>query len=129
MAKYNIISLKLRNGSIVNRHELAESEVKALRNNNAIYIYRSSRTRRMYVGQTVNFENRHRQHYDGSDEKFNAAYFDEAIVVVSQYFNGTALDDVERQLIQYMLADNDKRSRERFRLDYDEIINKTAATR
>lgn len=40
-----------------------------------------------------------------SEIKFNNAHFNQVIVIFSQYFNRSALDDVESQLITYFSAD------------------------
>ncbi len=83
----------------------------------------------MYIGQTVHFEERHKQHYNGTEEKFNTADFDQAIVILSQYFNGSALDDVERQMIQYFMADNARSMRKKAEVSSDDIINRTGGNK
>lgn len=108
MAKYEVKKLKINNGVIVDYNNLNNDWKTALSTQNIIYIYRSSITKKVYIGQTVCFVNRNSQHYDGTEQKFLDARFDGVFVVVSRYFNGSALDDVESQLITYFIADNQK---------------------
>lgn len=125
MAKFNIVELKIKNGELIDLEEKSESEKKALRLQNAIYIYRGTKSQKVYIGQTIHFVDRHKQHYSGSEEKFNTADFNQVIVVFSRYFNRSALDDVESQLITYFTADNTKASKNTVEFDNDEVINRT----
>ena len=122
MAKYTTITLQVRNGKLLGVGDLSQDEQKALRYNAAIYIYQGTASKKVYVGQTVHFTDRHAQHYDGTEEKFNTARFNRVIVVFSRLFNGSSLDDVESQLITYIKADNPKA---KVGFD-DEVINKTS---
>lgn len=63
--------------------------------------------------------------YNGQEEKFNIADFDQVMILISSYFNGSALDDVESQLITYFMADNPKSKQRLVQYDNDEIINRT----
>ncbi len=105
MAKYNIIELNIKDGILIDLNSKSGSEQKALRYCNAIYIYRSTKTKKIYIGQTMHFEDRHKQHYNKVEEKFQEAAFNQVIVIFSKYFNRSALDDVEGQLITYFLSD------------------------
>lgn len=96
MAKYEHFTLNLKNGEILNLDQLREVQVNLLYNGNLIYIYRSSKNKKIYIGQTRHFINRNKQHYNGKEEKFNIANFDQVKILTSQYFNGSALDDVEK---------------------------------
>ncbi|GAA0075989.1 hypothetical protein UT300005_03670 [Clostridium sp. CTA-5] len=125
MAKFNIIELQIINGELVDFEEKSEAEKKALRLQNAIYIYRGTKAQKIYIGQTIHFVDRHKQHYSGSEEKFNTADFNQVIVVFSRYFNRSALDDVESQLITYFTADNKKATKNTVEFDNDEVINRT----
>lgn len=125
MAKYNVVELKIKNGDLIDFDEKSESEKKALRMQNAIYIYRGAKSQKVYIGQTIHFIDRHKQHYSGSEEKFNTADFDQVIVIFSKYFNRSALDDVESQLITYFTADNSKFTKRSVEFDSDEVINRT----
>ena len=122
MAKYNVVVLKVQDGELVDFEDKSNDEKKALNLQNAIYIYRGTKHKKVYIGQTIHFINRHKQHYSGSEEKFNNADFNEVMVVFSQYFNRSALDDVESQLITYFLADKIKN----VTYDNDEVINRTS---
>lgn len=126
MAKFNIVELKIRNGKLMGLEQKSNAERDALQSKNAIYIYRGSKSQKVYIGQTIHFLDRHRQHYLSVKEKFNTADFDQVIVVFSQYFNGSALDDVESQLITYFSADNTKSSKTTVGFDNNEIVNKTS---
>jgi Uncharacterized conserved protein len=125
MAKFNIIELKIMNGTLLDLDKLREVEMKALTSNYAIYIYKGTKSQKVYIGQTRHFIDRHKQHYAGVEEKFNNADFDQVMVIFSIYFNGSALDDVESQLITYFTADNSKATKRSVEFDNDEVINRT----
>lgn len=121
MAKFSHFILNISNKKIVGIEDLSKDVQKCLKYHAAIYIYRGSRSKKIYVGQTVHFLDRHAQHYSGTEEKFNTADFDQVMVIFSRLFNGSSLDDVESQLITYFNADNPKG-----KVKYDdEVINKT----
>ena len=121
MAKYTTVILKVRNRELIGIDDLSNDVQKALKYNAAIYIYQGTASKKIYIGQTVHFLERHSQHYSGSEEKFNTARFNRVIVIFSRLFNGSSLDDVESQLITYFNADNPSN-----RVGYDdEIINRT----
>ena len=46
------------------------------------------------------------------------------IVIFSVYFNRSAMDDVESQLITYFMADNSKKAGA-VSFDHDDVINRT----
>lgn len=123
MAKYSVIELKVDHGNLVGMDRLSRDQQNALKFNNAIYVYHSTKTKKIYVGQTIHFVERNAQHYDGTEEKFNTAKFDEVIVIFSKYFNRSALDDVEAQLITYFVADQGSKKEI---VEYEfEVINRT----
>lgn len=123
MALYSPVHLKINGKDLIGVENLREVERKALSTRNAIYIYKGTKTQKIYIGQTGNFMARHNQHYDGTEERFNTSLFDNVIIVFSKYFNRSALDDVESQLITYFKADNPK-SRKTY-IEFDEITNLT----
>ncbi|WP_088815401.1 MULTISPECIES: DUF2075 domain-containing protein [Listeria] len=125
MAKYNYIEINLKDGKLENFLELRKSEQNVLKSGNVIYIYRSTKSKQMYIGQTKHFTTRNKQHYSCKEGKFSKAHFDKVIVLLSYYFNGSALDDVENQLIIYFLADNPNTRKQMIQYDNIEIINKT----
>ena len=110
MAKYSVIELSVRDGQLREYDSLSINQKNALQFSNTIYIYRETRSGKVYIGQTGNFLNRHSQHFSG-EERFNNVDFDKVLVVFSQYFNRSALDDVESQLITYFAADNPRKKR------------------
>lgn len=127
MAKYGFIELSIDKQNALKLDGLRESELRVLSDSNIIYIYRGSKSKKVYIGQSVNFVSRHKQHYSGQEEKFNEADFNQVIVLFSKYFNGSALDDVESQLITYFTADNPKAKHQTVYADnYNEVINQTA---
>lgn len=103
---------------------LSKNEKKALELNNAIYIYRGTGSKKVYIGQTIHFIDRHKQHYNGTEEKFKTADFDKVMVIFSVHFNRSALDDVESQLITYFTANNSKKT-DAISFDKDAVINRT----
>lgn len=125
MAKYNCISLKIKNGELENFDKLRKPEQNILKNGNAVYIYKGTKSKKVYIGQTKHFVERNKQHYNGQEEKFNIAAFDQVIILISSYFNGSALDDVESQLITYFIADNPQSKNQLVQYESDEIINRT----
>ena len=124
MAKYSIVELNIRNRKLLGLDYLSNNERKALELNNAIYIYRGTRSKKVYIGQTIHFIDRHKQHYNGTEEKFNPAGFDKVLVIFSVYFNRSALDDVESQFITYFTADNSKKAGA-VSFDNDDVVNRT----
>lgn len=76
MAKYSIVELNIRNGNLLGLDYLSNNERKALELNNAIYIYRGTRSKKVYIGQTIHFIDRHKQHYNGTEEKWNSTQED-----------------------------------------------------
>lgn len=124
MAKYSIVELSINKGNLIGIDNLNNNEKTALELKNAIYIYRGTKSKKIYIGQTIHFKVRHKQHYDGTEEKFNIANFDQVIVIFSVHFNRSALDDVESQLITYFTADNSKKAGT-VSFDNDDVINRT----
>ena len=124
MAKYSVVELEVNNGALIGLDLLGDKRYKALEQNNAIYIYRGSGSKKFYIGQTIHFLDRHAQHYSGAEEKFNTAGFDQVMIIFSTYFNRSALDDAESQLITYFVADN---SRKEGQVDFEReaVINRT----
>lgn len=110
MAKYSIVELSIKNGDLLGVDYLSNNERKGLELNNVIYVYRGTRSKKIYIGQTIHFVYRHRQHYNGKEEKFNTADFDKVLVIFSVYFHCSALYDVESQFITYFTADNYKKA-------------------
>lgn len=108
MAKYNVINLEINGNKLNGIDKLRSVEKYALSTQNAIYIYRGTKTQKIYIGQTGHFHQRHKQHYNGTEERFNTGGFDDVMILFSQYFNRSALDDVESQLITYFKTDNQK---------------------
>ncbi len=126
MAKYSYINLGVRNKNLIGLDLLSNDQQKALKYNNCIYIYMGTTSKKVYVGQTKHFIERHKQHYDGTEEKFNTAHFNKVIVLFSVYLdNGTALDDVESQFITYFNADRKDATNQYVSYD-DDVINRTA---
>ncbi|WP_204237265.1 DUF2075 domain-containing protein [Mammaliicoccus sciuri] len=127
MSKYQIIELKIRGKEILNLDSLKPKELNALKNGNVIYLYRKSKNSKIkYIGQSKHFLKRHSQHYSGIEKKFNKSKFDNVLVVLSSLFNGSALDDVENQLITLFIADNSKSRNQDIGYDTDELINRTS---
>lgn len=124
MAKYNCMILNVENVKLEGVDKLRQPEQSILTKGNVIYIYRGTQSKKIYIGQTTRFFERHKQHYNGKEEKFNKAAFDQVIILVSSYFNGSALDDVESQLITYFMADNSNSKKQLVQYDDDEIINR-----
>lgn len=126
MAKYSFIKLEVKNGQIKDLDGLRKPEVNSLRNGNVVYIYRGEKSKKVYIGRTTQFIERNRQHYNGQEAKFNEADFNEVIVLLSSYFNTSAIDDVESQLITYFTADSPRSRRQLVEHDReDKIINRT----
>lgn len=125
MAKYAIVELSINRGELLDTERLSNNERKALQYNNAIYIYRGTKSGKVYIGQTIHFLERHKQHYSGAEEKFITADFDKVLVIFSVYFHRSALDDVESQLITYFTADDSKKPGQAVSFDRVDVINRT----
>lgn len=129
MAKYSSVTLKVKQGELQGFDNLRRPEQNILRTGNVVYVYKGTLSKKVYIGQTRHFTERHMQHYSGKEEKFNTADFDQVIILISSYLNGSALDDVESQLITYFMADNPKSKKQLVHFDNDEIINRTRGNR
>lgn len=125
MARFSVVRLGVEDRKLVGLETLRDMERKALFSQNVIYIYKGTKSQKVYIGQSVHFIERHNQHYSNKEEKFDENGFDRVIVVVSRYFNRSALDDVESQLITYFTADNSKSRKALVEFDTDEVINRT----
>lgn len=125
MAKYSIVELLIDKGQLLGLNILSRQVQEALQLNNVIYIYRGSRSGKVYIGQTIHFITRHKQHYSGSDEKFNRADFDHVMIIFSVYFNRSALDDVESKLITCFIADKAEKAGWAVAYDNKNVINRT----
>ena len=126
MAKYNYIQLKIKNRDLIDLGSLRKPEINMLNNGDVVYIYRGSKSKKIYIGQSTQFIKRHKQHYSGSEEKFETADFNEVIILFSSLFNGSALNDVEAQLITYFIADNPNARKQMVEYDLDDaVINRT----
>ena len=69
MAKYSIVELSINKGNLIGIDNLNNNEKTALELKNAIYIYRGTKSKKIYIGQTIHFIDRHKQHYNGTEEK------------------------------------------------------------
>lgn len=124
MAKYKCITLKVKNGELDGFDRLRQPEQNILKNGNVVYIYKGSKSKKIYIGQTKQFTVRNKQHYNGEDERFNNADFDQVIILCSVYLDGgTALYDVESQLITYFKAENSNSRKQLVHYDNDDITN------
>lgn len=119
MAKYSVLSLELKNGELRNLASFSSRE-EALKSSNVVYIYQNQTSKKVYIGQTVSFIRRHKEHYSTDKSKFEKAKFDRVLVIFSQYFNRSALDDVEQQLINFFIADA---SKNKVFFDKNELLN------
>lgn len=133
MAKYNHVILdvkKLNNNELVTEEgnviQKGTDYYNALDKSNVIYIYSDNEGEKKYVGQTKHFLTRHKQHCLQKDIGFGekSEDFTKVIVLFSQYFNKSALDDVERQLIIYLKSDNNGSNTINYKND-DMITNRT----
>ena len=121
MKEYVTLLLEVKGGKLEGVETLSKDIKKMLKYNATIYIYRGSRTKKYYIGQTVQFLERHKQHYSGNELKFNVADFNQVMVVYGELIDKNSLDDIESQLITYFKADRPKG-----RVGYDEeVINRT----
>ena len=124
MAKYNCITLKVKNGELEDFDKLRQPEQTILEKRYVVYIYKSTKSKKIYIGQTKQFTVRNKQHYNGKDERFNNADFDQVMILCSVYLDGgAALYDVESQLITYFMAENSNPRKQLVHYDNDDIIN------
>ena len=126
MAKYEHFNIKFKDNKELDYSGLKPKQHEKLENGDVVYIYRSSSSKNIYIGQTTQFKTRHRQHFSGNEEKFNTAKFDQVKILISQYFNKSALIDVEKQLITYFMADNPNLKSKKVLYDNHVIINQNS---
>ncbi|WP_250620760.1 GIY-YIG nuclease family protein [Bacillus subtilis] len=86
MAKYKCITLKVKNGELDGFDRLRQPEQNILKNGNVVYIYKGSKSKKIYIGQTKQFTVRNKQHYNGEDERFNNADFDQVIILCYRWW-------------------------------------------
>lgn len=68
MAKYSIVELSIdKMENLINVDGLRSTVQDALDHKNAIYIYRGTKSKKGYIGQTIYFIDRHQQHYNGTE--------------------------------------------------------------
>lgn len=124
MAKYKCIPLKVINGELEDFDKLRQPEQTILEERYVVYIYKSAKSKKIYIGQTKQFTVRNKQHYNGKDERFNNADFDQVMILCSVYLDGgAALYDVESQLITYFIAENSNSRKQLVHYDNDDITN------
>lgn len=126
MSKYNYVVLnveKLNKGESITSSDNVRS---VLKEGYVIYIYSDGKKNgKRYIGQTKHFLQRNKEHYL-RDKEFISANFNKVMVIYSRYFNGSALDDVEQQLITYFIADDAGEIKNGKIINYDgNVINKT----
>ena len=123
MAKFLNFDIKLNeNYEPIGLEDLKNNQLDLIKQANVIYLYRNAIGDRIYIGKTKHFLTRHNQHYSGGDKKrFKKAKFTQVKILASQFFNGSALDDVEKQLITYFTADKTKSTS--VLCNTDEVIN------
>ena len=125
MARYAVIELSVgENGNLNFPEKFSEEERDKLQEGDVVYIYYGTKSKKMYIGQTSRFINRHKEHYS-KDISFPPADFNSVIVLYSQLFNKSSILDVEKQLINYFLAETPKKSARKILFDEDSLINKT----
>lgn len=121
LAKFSCFELDINGKELIDLKTLSDKDQNVLKSRNVIYIYKSTSTSKLYIGQTRHFIKRHQQHFYNSKTGFDKAKFDKVIVLFSSILNGSALDDIENQLITYFIADKNKN------VDYNhhDVINLT----
>lgn len=110
MAKFLNFDIKLNeNYEPIGLEDLKNNQLDLIKQANVVYLYRNAIGDRIYIGKTKHFLTRHNQHYSGKEKKrFKKAKFTQVKILASQFFNGSALDDVEKQLITYFKAERIK---------------------
>ena len=123
MAKFLNFDIKLNeNYEPIGLEDLKNNQLDLIKQANVVYLYRNAKGDRIYIGQTKHFLTRHKEHYQEKEKtKFIESNFNQVKILGSRYFNGSALDDVEKQLITYFMADKTKSTEVLF--DTEEVIN------
>lgn len=103
---YDVIEFNIENNQLHPRQKLTADQKKGLDFGYAIYVYRSTGKKQIYIGQTTKFNTRHKQHYNGNEKRFVNARFNEVIVLFYSKANGSSQNDIENQLITFFNADN-----------------------
>lgn len=123
MAKFLNFDIKLNeNYEPIGLEDLKNNQLDLIKQANVVYLYRNAVGDRIYIGQTKHFLTRHKEHYQKKEKaKFIESNFNQVKILGSRYFNGSALDDVEKQLITYFMADKTKSTEVLY--DTDDVIN------
>lgn len=82
MGKYDAFELDIKEGQIANLDKLNNKKKEINRKwKYNIYIYISNKPKKKYIGQIKHFLKRHKQHFNGTEVKFNEANFNKVIIL------------------------------------------------
>lgn len=98
---YKVYDLSITNGQL----QATKKQEEVLKRVNSVYVYHSSITGKMYVGQTSDFINRNKQHFNGSEKRFVVSNYDEVLVLVPKGADLSMILDIESKLITYLKTD------------------------
>lgn len=104
MAKYKTLNLAMCNGKIIN--QLSTTEIHMLKNNAVNYIYYNLAEKKIYIGETNSFMNRHSQHLGEIYSTYDFKKFSGCVVIYSKIFNKSSILDIESLLLNYMIAES-----------------------
>lgn len=106
--KYICIEFKIEqhSGRLIPENKLSFRDEEKLKSGGIIYIYKGPKD--MYVGQTKEFYKRHLAHCKEECGKYINGTYDRVIVAFNDtLINKASLDDIEKQFITYITADNE----------------------
>lgn len=108
--KYKSIEFDITyGGDLSTKYKLLERDQEYLKFGNVVYIYKGAKC--MYIGQTKNFYERHKQHCaeNNGDNRYCRGEYNKVIVAfAASLVTQESIDDIERKLITYITADNEK---------------------
>ncbi|MHA8110834.1 DNA/RNA helicase domain-containing protein [Lactobacillaceae bacterium Melli_B4] len=85
------------------KNSINNDDERIIKDGNIIYVYHGKKN--MYIGQTKNFEYRHKQHVRESNKRYVNGSYMEVMINFGRLINQGSLDDIEKQLITYVTAD------------------------
>ena len=75
------------NHNLIGVDSLNDEQLNALKEEGAIYIYKSKETKQRYEGLTSNFIKDHKRNFNDSNNKFLAGKFDKVVIVFTRFFS------------------------------------------
>lgn len=104
-------NIELNSGKIKETEDtkLSNRDKEKLTKGDVIYIYRGKRN--LYIGQTKHFYERHKEHIREENRRYVDGTYTNVILAFGMLINQQSLDDIEKNLINYVTASYSGQSR------------------